>query len=119
MVFKHTKYPNAAKEYLRFLMEAEQYDPWLTQCLGYWAHPLLAFDQSDCWKQDPQILAYRDAQKMTFWDGYSGPVSAASGAVAAEYIMVQMFATVCSGQTTAEEAAKEADRRMQRIYRKA
>ena len=30
MVFKHTKYPNAAKEYLRFMMEAEQYGPWLT-----------------------------------------------------------------------------------------
>ena len=27
MVFKHTKYPNAAKEYLRFMMEQEQYDP--------------------------------------------------------------------------------------------
>ena len=27
MVFKHTKFPNAAKEYLRFMMEAEQYDP--------------------------------------------------------------------------------------------
>ena len=27
MVFKYTKYPNAAKEYLRFMMEEEQYDP--------------------------------------------------------------------------------------------
>ena len=30
MIFTHTKYPNAAKEYLRFMMEEEQYLPWLT-----------------------------------------------------------------------------------------
>ena len=28
MIFKYTKYPNAAKEYLRFMMEKEQYEPW-------------------------------------------------------------------------------------------
>ena len=27
MVFKHTKYPNAAKEYLRFMMEADAIRP--------------------------------------------------------------------------------------------
>ena len=117
MVFKHTKYPNAAKEYLRFMMEAEQYDQWLTQCLGYWAHPLLAFDQSDCWKQDPKILPYRDAQKMTFWDGYQGPISAAAAQATAEYVLVQMCAAVCSGQSTPEDGAKEAERRLKRIYK--
>ena len=118
MVFKHTKYPNAAKEYLRFLMEADQYDNWLTQCLGYWAHPLLAFDQSDCWKSDPKILPYRDAQKMTFYDGYKGPITAGAAAATAEYILVQMFASVCAGQSTPEEATKEAERRLTRIYKK-
>ena len=118
MIFKHTKFPNAGKQYLRFMMEVEQFDPWLTKCLGYWTHPLLAFDESDCWKQDPKILTYRDTQKMPFWEGYKGPITAAAGAVSAEYILVQMFATVCSGQGTPEDAMKEADRRMQRIYRK-
>jgi len=27
MVFKYTKFPNAAKEYIRFMMEKEQYEP--------------------------------------------------------------------------------------------
>jgi multiple sugar transport system substrate-binding protein len=117
MVFKHSKYPNAAKEYLRFMMEVEQYDPWLTKCLGYWAHPLLAFDQSDCWKQDPKILAYRDAQKLTFWDGYKGPISAAAAQATAEYVLVQMCAAACSGQSTPEDAAKEAERQLHRIYK--
>jgi multiple sugar transport system substrate-binding protein len=117
MVFKHSKYPNAAKEYLRFMMEAEQYDPWLTKCLGYWAHPLLAFDQSDCWKQDPKILPYRDAQKMSFWDGYQGPISPAAAQATAEYVLVQMFAAVVSGQSTPEDGVKEGERRLKRIYK--
>ena len=119
MVFKHTKFPNAAKEFIRFMMEAEQYDPWLTKCLGYWAHPLLAFDKSKAWESDAKILPFRDAQKMPYWIGYKGPISAASGAVDAEYVLVQMFASVCSGQATPQEAAKEAERRITRIYRRA
>jgi multiple sugar transport system substrate-binding protein len=34
MVFNHTEYPNAAKEYLRFMYEREQYEPWLTAAIG-------------------------------------------------------------------------------------
>jgi multiple sugar transport system substrate-binding protein len=29
MVFKHTKYPKAAKEFVRFMMEEEQFGPWM------------------------------------------------------------------------------------------
>lgn len=35
MVMKYTKYPQAAKEFLRFMMEDEQYRPWLTAAVGY------------------------------------------------------------------------------------
>ena len=40
------QYPNAAKEYLRFMMEKEQYDPYLKACIGYWNHPLQAYEQA-------------------------------------------------------------------------
>src|SRR6202171_6431937 len=34
MIFKYSKYPNAAKEYLRFMMEKEQYVPWQEAAIG-------------------------------------------------------------------------------------
>ena len=40
MIFKYTKFPNAAKEYLRFMMEREQYVPWQEASIGYVCHPL-------------------------------------------------------------------------------
>jgi len=117
MVFKHTKFPNAAKEYIRFMMEADQYEPWLNGCLGYWGHPLKAYDSAPVWEQDPKVTIFRDAQDHEFWTGYKGPVSAASGAVAANYVTVHMFAAVAAGQATPEEAAKEAERQAKRYYK--
>jgi multiple sugar transport system substrate-binding protein len=117
MVFKHSKYPNAAKAYLAYMMEAEQYDPWLSGCLGYWAHPLKAYDKSKVWDSDPKIALYRETMNNRFWSGYKGPITQAAGTVTAEYVLVQMFASVASGQATPEAAAKEAERRTKRYYR--
>lgn len=117
MIFKHSKYPNAAKEFLRYMMEQEQYEKWLTGCLGYWAQPLRAYAQADVWKSDPKLLAYRDACETPFYNGYKGPISQASGAATADYVNVQMFAAVASGQASPEDAVKEAERRAKRFYR--
>jgi multiple sugar transport system substrate-binding protein len=117
MVFKHSKYQNAAKAYLQFMMEAEQYDPWLTGCLGYWSHTLRAYGKSAVWDSDPKLEVYRNGTDNQFWSGYKGPISHAAGAVAAEYILVQMFASVATGEATPEQAAREAERRARRHYR--
>ena len=117
MIFKHTKFPNAAKAYIQFMMESEQYDPWLTGCLGYWSHTLKAYNSSAVWKSDPKLALFQTATENQFWSGYKGPITHAAGAVSAEYIMVQMCASVASDQATPEEAAKEAERRTKRYYR--
>ena len=46
-----------------------------------------------------------------------GPISQASGAATADYVLVQMFAAVSSGQATPEDAVREAERRARRFYR--
>src|SRR6476620_5584469 len=46
MIMKYTKFPNAAKEFLRFMMEKEQFDPWLQGAGGYIAQPLRAYEQT-------------------------------------------------------------------------
>jgi len=117
MIFKHTKFPNASKAFLTYMMESEQYDPWLTGCLGYWSHTLRAYGKSKVWDSDPKLAVYRNGTENQFWSGYKGPINHAAGAVAAEYIMVQMCASVAAGQATPEEAVREAERRSRRYYR--
>ena len=118
MVFKHSRFPNASKALLAFLMEQEQYEPWLGANLGYWAHPLNAYKDSAVWTSDPKIAIFRDSMNNRFWNGYKGPISEASGQANAEYVMVQMCAAVASGQSTPADAAREAERRARRIFRR-
>ena len=117
MIFRHTRFPNAGKAFIAFMMEQEQYSPWLNNCLGYWSHPLAAYDAAPVWTSDPKLKVFQDGMKHRFWSGYKGPITAASGTVASEYIMVQMYASVASGQATPEAAAREAERRARRYFR--
>ncbi|HEX5327143.1 MAG TPA: extracellular solute-binding protein [Acetobacteraceae bacterium] len=117
MLFRYSKYPNAAKEYLRFMMEAPQYDAWLTGCLGYWSQPLKAYSQSKVWTSDPKLDVYRDAMSAPFYDGYKGPITAAAGAVLENWILVDMFAKAVTGAATPEAAIKEAVRGAKRYYK--
>ena len=117
MIFKHTKSPNAAKAYLQFMMEEEQYNPWLTQCLGYWGQSLKAYADSDVWKSDPKIAPFKETMATALWPGYKGPINEPSGAVMADWVMVDMVAAAATGATTPEDAAREAERRAKRYYR--
>ncbi|WP_203076214.1 ABC transporter substrate-binding protein [Falsiroseomonas ponticola] len=118
MVFRHSRFPNAAKALLQFLFEAEQYDPWLQANIGYWSQPLNAYAASATWTRDPKISVFRDTMNNPFWNGYKGPITEGSVAATADYVMVQMCAAVASGQATPQAAAAEAERRAQRYFRR-
>ncbi|MBR0670897.1 ABC transporter substrate-binding protein [Neoroseomonas soli] len=118
MVFKHSRFPNASKALLAFLLEKEQYDPWLQANLGYWSQPLDAYSTSAVWDSDPKVRIFKDVMRTNFYIGYKGPISQASAAANADYIMVQMCAQVASGQATPEAAAREAERRAARFFRR-
>ncbi|MBN8925127.1 MAG: ABC transporter substrate-binding protein [Rhodospirillales bacterium 69-11] len=117
MVFKHTKYPNAAKDYLRFMMEADQYGPWLSNCIGYWSNSLKAYSKMKFWTEDPKLAPYAAGMDTPFYDGYKGPVTSASSAVTANYTVVDMFASVATGNATPEAAAKRAAQQAARYYK--
>jgi len=117
MVFKYTKFPNAAKDYIRFMMEKEQYEPWQTASIGYFSHPLKAYEKSSIWTVDPKHTPYRDTMKNMLWPSYSGSLGYASAGALADFIMVQMVASVCSGAKSPKDAAAEAQKRAERYYK--
>jgi multiple sugar transport system substrate-binding protein len=119
IVFKHTQYPNAARQYLRFMMEQEQYVPWQEASIGYWCHPLAAYDANPIWTVDPKHTPYRDVMRNALPQSYKGSPGEAASAARADGIVLQMYSTVCAGDVTPEDAAAEAQRRAERIYRRA
>jgi len=117
MVFKYTKYPNAAKAYLQFMWEKEQYEPWQAAATSYMCPPLKAYAQTPFWKSDPKYAPFRDATARMRWSGYAGDIGEASAACLADWVVVDMFAQAVSGQKSPKDAAKEAEKRAKRHYR--
>jgi multiple sugar transport system substrate-binding protein len=117
LIFKHTKYPEAARAYSTFMFEDPQYAAWQAACIGYWAPTLKAYGALPFWTQDPKVTPYRDINRRMLWYGYAGDLGYASSAVLADYIVVDMFANACTGQLSAKEAAADAAKRAKRYYR--
>jgi multiple sugar transport system substrate-binding protein len=117
MIFKHTKYPKAAKEFVRFMMEQEQFDPWLTGAGGYVAPPLDAYSKIAVWTADPKNTPYRDAVKNMRPAGYAGKLGYASAGAGADFIIVNMVAEAVSGSKSPKEAMERAAQRAERYYK--
>src|SRR6195952_3784146 len=117
MIMKYTKYPQAAKEFLRFMMEQEQYIPWQQAAIGYVAPPLAAYEKSAIWTVDPKNLPYRDAVKNLRPAGYAGKLGYASAGAGADFIVVNMVAEAISGSKPVKEAMERAQKRAERYYK--
>ncbi|MBA3508115.1 MAG: extracellular solute-binding protein [Betaproteobacteria bacterium] len=117
MIFKYTKFPNAAKEYLRFMMEKEQYVPWQQAAIGYVTQPLKAYESNPIWTSDPKHTPYRNAMNVMQPNGFAGEMGYASAAVMADFIVVNMVAEAASGSKTPKEAAERAQKRAERYYK--
>ncbi len=66
------------------------------------------------------IEAIRRARKSiisAYYDCYKGPITAKSSAIGANYTVVDMFASVASGNTTPEAAAKQAAHQAESLLR--
>ena len=117
MVFRYAKFPNAAKEYLRFMWEREQYEPWQAASLGYVSHPLRAYDDNKFWSDDPKYAPFKGAVARMQPHSYAGGLGYASAACLADWIIVDMFAAACTNQKNAKDAAADAQRRAERYYK--
>jgi multiple sugar transport system substrate-binding protein len=117
MIFKYTKYPNAAKEFLRFMMEEEQYGPWMQAAIGYVCHPLKAYEKNPIWTVDPKHTPYRNAMAVMRPVGYAGKMGYASAAAISDFIVLDMVAEAASGSKSPKEAAERAQQRAERYYK--
>ncbi|MHB2165405.1 ABC transporter substrate-binding protein [Alsobacter sp. R-9] len=117
LTFKFTKNPKACKAFVAFMMEAENYNPWLEAAAGYLTGPLNAFDSNPVWTKDPKNTVFRDAGKRTLPASGIGPVSEKAAAAIADFILVDMVANVCTGREDVKGAMAVAERQAKRLFR--
>jgi multiple sugar transport system substrate-binding protein len=117
MVMKYSKVPMAAKAFIAYLLEAEQYNKWLVESVAYLTHPLNAYDANPVWTNDAKYTVARDVAKRTLTAGGLGSVGEKAASALADFVVLDMFATVCTGRATPKEAMAVAERQAKRIYR--
>ena len=117
VVFKYTKYPNAAKEYLRFMMEKEQYEAWQKASISFVVQPLPFYERNPVWTEDPKHTPFKTTCKNMLPNGYAGTLGAASAGCMADFVVVNMIAEAASGNVSVKEAMEKAEKRAKRYYR--
>jgi multiple sugar transport system substrate-binding protein len=117
LTMSYTKYPQACKALMAFIMEADQYNKWLYASQGFLTHTLNAYDDNPVWIEDPKRLAFRDAAKRSLTVGGLGPVGEKAATALSDFVLVDMFANFCTGREDIKSSIKIAERQLQRIYR--
>jgi multiple sugar transport system substrate-binding protein len=117
MVMKYSKYPKACKAFIAFMMEADNYGPWLESAVAYLTHPLNAYDKNPVWTSDPKLTVARDVAKRTLTAGGLGSVGEKAASALADFVVLDMFASVCTDRATIKDAIAVAERQAKRIYR--
>jgi multiple sugar transport system substrate-binding protein len=117
LAMTYTKYPQACKALIAFMLEAQNFNPWIESAQGYLTHCLNAYDANPVWTADPKTTPYRDVAKRTLTAGGLGSVGEKAATAIADFVVVDMFANYCSGREDVKGAIKIAERQLTRIYR--
>jgi multiple sugar transport system substrate-binding protein len=117
LAMNHTKYPQACKALMAFMQEASQFNPWIEAAGGYLSPGLAAYEANPVWTSDPKRTVYRDVAKRSLTVGGLGSVGEKAASAVADFVLLDMFASVCTGREDAKGAMKIAERQLRRIYR--
>jgi multiple sugar transport system substrate-binding protein len=115
-IFAHAPDKDAAKAFLRWLMDDKQYSPWLTVADAYYAPYVHAYDDHPMWKVEPRYLPFKESLKTSHLPGWPGPPSRALSESLAKYVVCDMFAKAAQGASTKEVVATAAGQ-LKQIYR--
>jgi multiple sugar transport system substrate-binding protein len=85
--------------------------------VAYITHPLNAYDAHPVWSSDPKLSIVRDAAKRPLTAGGLGSVGEKAASALADFVILDMFATVCTDRASVKDAMAVADRQARRIYR--
>jgi multiple sugar transport system substrate-binding protein len=117
MVYKHSKYPDAAKAFIAWMMEKPQYDQMMQGSVGYLSHSLRAYNDHPVWTEDPKRRVFKDTVERTVPYSYSGKLGYAASSVFADFVVVNMVAEAAGGSKSPKEAAADAQKRAERYYK--
>src|SRR5690606_36545316 len=117
LTLNFTKYPNACKAFIAYMLEAKNFNPWIEAAQGYLSHFLGEYDANPIWTADPKTTPYRGVSKRTLTPAGLGTLGEKAASAVADFIVVDMFANHVTGRLSVKDAIAGAERQAKRIYR--
>jgi multiple sugar transport system substrate-binding protein len=117
LIFSFTKFPQACKAFTAFMMEPEQFNPWVEAAQGYLSPFLNAYEKNPIWTVDPKNTPYRDVAATALTPAGDAQMSENAAAAVADFVVVDMFANYCTGREDVKTAMSSAERAAKRIFR--
>src|SRR2546425_687456 len=93
-----------------------QMSRWLASATAYYAPFLHGYDNHPMWNVEPRYLPYKESLKTSRPHTWPGPQGHASSESVAKYVLVDMFAKACRGDSTKDVVATAAAQ-LKQIYK--
>jgi multiple sugar transport system substrate-binding protein len=117
LIFNFTKYPQACKAFTAFLLEPDQFNPWVEAAQGYLSPFLNDYQKNPIWTADPKNTPYRDVASTAVTPAGDAEMSENAAAAIADFVVVDMYANYCTGREDVKTAMSSAERAAKRIFR--
>jgi multiple sugar transport system substrate-binding protein len=115
-ILTHAPDQAAAKAFMRWLYDDKQLSRWLVSGDAYYAPYLTGYDNHPMWNAEPRYLPYKESLKTSRLHGWPGPAGHALSESVAKYVLVDMFAKACRGDSTKDVIATAASQ-LKQIYK--
>lgn len=114
-IFQHSPVQTAARNYLRYIAQDEQFDQLMRVNNGYIHGPVPKWGEHPLWTADPALTPFQTAPETAVTYGFPGPYDRRVSEAISRYIVVDMFARAVKGDS-ADEVINWARRELGQIY---
>jgi multiple sugar transport system substrate-binding protein len=113
---KYSKNVEAAKDFVRWLMEKEQLSRYVRRSQAYMGAPLKSYLKDQMWDMFPALRPFRDALLQGQHVGWKGPADGGAARVVLNYTLIDMLAHVATGKMSAEESLAWGEAQLKAVY---
>ncbi len=117
-IFSFSPVKEEARAFMRWLMDEKQLGGWYAVADSYYQPLLHGYDEAAMWTVEPRNIPYRAALVDAHLPGWPAPPDSRLAEVVAKYVVIDMFAKACTGNST-KDVIKNAETQLKGIYRTA
>ena len=114
-IARYSKQKDAARDFIRFLMDKKNYERYILVQKGYGLGATPDWEAHPFWKEDPAVAPYRLNARNGRSFGYAGAYNRQAAEAQAQYMIVDLFARVARGVAPKDSIA-EAEKELKSVY---